>query len=1187
MRKFHPPRSSTPPRLNRLHASVAPSVAPSATTEASSSTLPLSSLTREHVQVLDAIIARAPKATTIGVILEGPYKDELTSRGIDLEDDVVYYNFLLKVGLVKAPNFAAKWASARKQYYEDRTMNDFTVDDESLAEDDSIIQPTRFSTPRPPQHSAFIQSSRTPNPFISSRRQAQPSRFTPLSSPLRRPRSPVSDSEVSYSVVQPSESDSESDATALMDGEDDDGAATDTDQRSLAPSYETFATSIPHSNFMPIPSKAKARPSFPIHSTPQRGRANSTSALQNPSQPLKPIDPIERAGNRHDIWELRDMEATADQLRQHNLTRIYFAVWRQGSEWISTVMNQAARAQNKDLARCCLLHWVDVRNRIESFQRRVQYVDEIRRLRAAFGHWKRAVVLKAKRDRREGIERRYRQMQSLAEHHFMRTVLKRMVVQWQVLVMRRRQDTSLKRNMLAVWRDRLAHVQALEEELEDYMKEKLEYQARDTLHLWRERASLEASRKWIESRVADRLREAVFGEWARISEMRAIANNHYNKNLQRRALAGWRKRLNHVQVMERRCDVVVLRRDGILRRVFWRLWVTQERAIVFGRVKNTQLVAQLLSRWHERYCTVRHNQERAEENHIVLTQNTTQQMLVVWRERLVKVREMTDRAEDHYERGLLKSAFEQWQGSSKAMVKQMNKGRRAGRWFRKRRFFAAWREAFHIAQCNKKLEQWEQNKRKDIFMQWRERLEVKQHEETMIRRLWKRQDQRMKQRTLLAWAQRVIFLHEREMDALMHYNAKLAEKTFVGWQNAYSRHLDRLALLDSELAIQRETLMRKYLKKLQRRARKKAHRRELEQQAIEAERTFLMRRYLEIFWDRYRERLLESAEDEIVRLGYINTMRAKLHSWMRRTESLPAIHFESLQIKKRALTRWIEALPLAMMMKKALAMEKRNVLAAMFARWKLRYRKQLNAKAIQRARYLRLPGPAETPLPEPTIPRLPRTSRTPISSRQPLSHGLTGPRSTPGVRPSPLASVLARGAAGARASSASPLPRLGAPRVSTLPPVRRPAINPGPASGAAALPLPVRSMKDEDVESVVSSAAPDVQPALFRERRPASANGERSKGIAVARWRQLTAPAPSSAPGSLDGHTERHHQQDQENALESDVETEPEKVSDLRRIMRPASTSERPMPRQSNSFLRELATPMASRPRRSFVPDPK
>lgn len=341
---FEPSRSSTPPRTRP--ASQHPSN--TTITSTTSSTLPLSALTDEHIEVLDDIISRAPTASTFLAVFNA-YKEVLRERGIEEEEDVIYYGFLLKLGVVKAKDWQTRWKSVKDDIqgkgnrsgihdlWASTATHDHSYDPETEEENPRHL----LDTPRPPVRPSVGKRSSLPvhnirasavrqatttnfdTPGASTSRAKPPRQVAPL--PPRLP-SPSSESEVSY--IEPkrrvwAESDDESEP---------DGDVYDQTAGSKAPSYQTFATSVPASSLEPHPKPVvKSRPS-PL-SQP------SVSAQRSPpKRQLPTISKEERGVNGHDFWEVEQMERDADDFREEMLVRRCWGIWRMGLDWITVCL---------------------------------------------------------------------------------------------------------------------------------------------------------------------------------------------------------------------------------------------------------------------------------------------------------------------------------------------------------------------------------------------------------------------------------------------------------------------------------------------------------------------------------------------------------------------------------------------------------------------------------------------------------------------------------------------------------------------------------------------------------------------------------------------------------------------------------------------------------------------------------
>ena len=332
MLHFEPSRSSTPPR-----AKLASSHPSNATlTSTASSTLPLSALTEQHIEVIDDIISRTPHATTFLAVFNA-YKAVLQERGINEEDDVIYYGFLLKLGVVKGKDWETRWntvkdeirGSANRSSIRDAWDSSGFPDHSRDFEDEEGGTNHIQDTPRYPSRGPYKRASISAWP---SRASAGDNFKTPIATsvkgqiPARKPGfsahlpSPPSDGEVSESK-QPIWVCSD-DATEL----DDD---VDYNRDSMTPSYRTFATSVPLSSLNPMPKPALL---------PNLKHSSRTTASRHPPEPRQPKSALvpnqERGVNGHDFWDVENMERDADGFYEEMLIRRYWAIWRSGTEWI-------------------------------------------------------------------------------------------------------------------------------------------------------------------------------------------------------------------------------------------------------------------------------------------------------------------------------------------------------------------------------------------------------------------------------------------------------------------------------------------------------------------------------------------------------------------------------------------------------------------------------------------------------------------------------------------------------------------------------------------------------------------------------------------------------------------------------------------------------------------------------------
>jgi protein SFI1 len=122
----------------------------------------LASLTSEDVKVIDAIIGRASSATTFLTVFKA-YNEVLQELNLNSEEDIVYYKFLLKLGVIKGATWGDKWRSAKAQHGYKETNSD----------NSAPSTPHAFPRPRVarPIHRTFVQDDAPQKSMLLSRRR--------------------------------------------------------------------------------------------------------------------------------------------------------------------------------------------------------------------------------------------------------------------------------------------------------------------------------------------------------------------------------------------------------------------------------------------------------------------------------------------------------------------------------------------------------------------------------------------------------------------------------------------------------------------------------------------------------------------------------------------------------------------------------------------------------------------------------------------------------------------------------------------------------------------------------------------------------------------------------------------------------------------------------------------------------
>jgi protein SFI1 len=309
----------------------------------------LAGLSPDEVEFIDSVIQRAPATATTFLTVLKAYNDILLERGLDPQNEVVYFGKLLKLGTVKGQNWKDKW--------------DIIKDRHAYK-----VQPR--SAPRPPVIPHHDAPSATP------RREGRTNLYNPVST-FRRPN-PEYDAFTLHSSLTDEETEPTQSTNAGALGLQYHA----TPQRSESPIHPILAlspgTPMPTAlargnrythrttkNYEPqrwdsqssdhtdsAPTRVSTPPSygaavreFPPPSTVKTSRSSALirGAFVRPQQekhaivPSELREPPKNVINEVDVWakvrEARD-EVEAEKFRERKLVERCWDVWLQGFEWV-------------------------------------------------------------------------------------------------------------------------------------------------------------------------------------------------------------------------------------------------------------------------------------------------------------------------------------------------------------------------------------------------------------------------------------------------------------------------------------------------------------------------------------------------------------------------------------------------------------------------------------------------------------------------------------------------------------------------------------------------------------------------------------------------------------------------------------------------------------------------------------
>lgn len=333
---FNPTRASpSKPIRNRQQPTLLPPQPSDTSCSSATSAINFASLSPQDVKIIDSIIQRAPPSATSFLAVFKAYNDVLQERGLDASQDVLYYRFLLKLGVLRG-TWGERWESlksggaSRQNSRTEDYDHDHTTEDTATELDFSEARPP--ATPRPqtarplPSRSIPIiprTTSVTPGPPPTRGRSfAHPSGPSPPNPTQFRPVNLTPSAHAGTRTIRGSSS-----------------------SPSGPPSYRTYPPEpLDHPKTPKTPilsaqrSQEQPRLKTPIAIPPPKTLAEFAAAaaqagrLKLPTVP-KQTTPGGSAINAEETWKVLRMEAEADDFRHFYLLKKCWDVWHSGLEW--------------------------------------------------------------------------------------------------------------------------------------------------------------------------------------------------------------------------------------------------------------------------------------------------------------------------------------------------------------------------------------------------------------------------------------------------------------------------------------------------------------------------------------------------------------------------------------------------------------------------------------------------------------------------------------------------------------------------------------------------------------------------------------------------------------------------------------------------------------------------------------
>ncbi|KAL7418488.1 hypothetical protein Q5752_006946 [Cryptotrichosporon argae] len=710
------------------------------------------------------IIDRAPRAATSFPQVYRAYGEVLEEHGLSPSTDTVYYQFLLKLGVVRAPTWGERW----DHYLSLRGAPDVSSSQLSYSTSEPATSPvvTRHALPSRPGSS--LASVRARVPFLND-----------ASSDLDEAYGPDGASRVSVSL-------DDVHAAGLRDG-----TSVDVDQ-----SYETEhehergasrslvgytpSASVAEGNSLEL--DAPYRTSTPVARMPLAysiSHVSSSFGLLSLAKPLVDVsadDSDDDAETTLDSAAALELDARANAFYETGLLARCLSTWRASAAWITRTARQIDDVRDVMVVRQALDVWCQRTERVLALPGTADHHRDTWMKKRALERW----AERAKTWRKTYLARvahAYDHRRLMAVFHVWLDAAERQ---------------QLLRGKLAVLeqrRDRAASSQAFE--------------------AWHKQAVLAPIERDAEAARNHRLMRGTLARWVDETRRNRAATEMDERRIVRNSLQRWVERRREIQALKRKAVTMQQERDEAVLRRSLHIWVMAERGSLLVHVRETRLLRHALGGWQAKRAAVAALDGKADAFLAASDAKRLHTTFSRWRDVVGKHQNAALHAALLAESHAKTRAVRKWAQSAARARAGEAAADQARAFFLLRSAVGAWKVRKLKAEQGRWLADKQRRDLRRSFDAWRQALTQRQRENTMVEEFQASCDHRTLGRVLSKWTERVVDVKSRELDVAEQRGRTVLADGLARWRRATKKHFEREALMCSFKDVKAEDTLRR------------------------------------------------------------------------------------------------------------------------------------------------------------------------------------------------------------------------------------------------------------------------------------------------------------------------------------------------------------------------------------------
>ncbi|ORY33494.1 Sfi1 spindle body protein-domain-containing protein [Naematelia encephala] len=834
------------------------------------------------LEVVQEIIERAPRsATTFPRVFEA-YGQVLQEHGVSQASDTAYYNFLLKLGVIRAPTWGERWDLWRATHVK-----------------------------APPSTPSRVASVRARVPFLASAGSDLDEGFTHEDDVRPSPRKVMAERSLEYDLL-----------------------TFDPPPRTSTPVYaqESGYRSPP-----PLPPYSVSDISYLEVYEPEELDEDVQREMDAKADGFYETGLL---GRCFDVWArasdwVQTTTRQIDTVRDGILLRQTLVRWRHQHERHLALPGTADEHRRLHLQSQALKAWIHRLKQKRLQERETEFVTSLdsRQVASSWQRWRwRAVERRTERWKRDMREREARFVSEKREE-LLRGVLQIWRGRARIQVMQRLADSHLARKDLRIfdlWRYRAAQQKNMAVAVAIIEGDLLG----GVFNIWRRNAKLVTVEAELSSGRAALLLKRTWSEWRLRLSRRKMATDFAESHGMRSAFGRWRQAMRGVRTIEGKASLISRHRDIATVRDCFSIWRTRERGIVLQQALDVRLERKAMKQWTEKLGLVRGMAQKAVLLRSELEGRSVLVAFARWRDRLASHVDQTIKADLVFETHLVTAAVAKWKATSARAQENKVKADKAAAFFALRGAWKVWRFSLRVKRQNAWVEEKRVEETREVFALWRDAARRSKDDKEKVESFRSKSSLKLAGVILARWTERVVEIKSRELDVVDRRNTVLVERAMTRWITEHKRIAGLNSLLESQLDVKAEEMLRALLHRWRDAVgARKAQR--LAVNRLQAERAQrLVAEAFETWRSGVRERQLTPLAEEVELKHEDALLFAVWDRWKGRSTMLPVISFERRRLLKMAWYRWKRALALVKAEQEAQAPKNRRLLEEAFDIWK-------------------------------------------------------------------------------------------------------------------------------------------------------------------------------------------------------------------------------------------------------------